>query len=708
MKRHERANPGWRFELRRVANFLARVARKARMPLLSIMARALLFLLALLLSPIAWASESAPVTSPRANVVLYADRAAIAPGEPFRLMLHQRLARGWHTYWENAGDAGAPPELTLDLPEGWTTGPLQFPAPSRIAFGPLMNYGYTGEAAFLLPITPPASLTLGQQVTLNAEATWLVCAEVCIPEEGRFTLTLDVAASPSPAHAIRFMAAEAALPRAAPFTARFGFSGARGTLEVESDSFSPASLRGAEFFPLAAGVIENAPPQTLTTRDGGLSLALTRGPGELPARLTGVLTVTDAAGVRGAYLIDAGPGATPGSNLPIWQLLAFALLGGLILNLMPCVFPVLAMKAMALARLGGADRRHIRLEALGYTAGVVLGFLAIGGAMLGLRAAGGVAGWGFQFTYPAFVAGMAWLMLAVGLNLSGVFRVSGPSTSGTGGSFGTGLLAVIVATPCTAPFMATAIGAALTLPPAASLAIFGAMGLGMALPYALLGVFPALGRLLPRPGAWMERLRQFLAFPMYAAAAWLVWVLAQQAGPDGVLTALVGAVLIALAAWAYGVAQQSARTPRRLSQSLAVAALFAALAMLPLLGTAPPASAAPASGEAWSPQRLAELRSEGRPVFVNLTAAWCISCKVNERLAIHTEATQRAFAVAGVTQLKGDWTRGDAAITALLREHARDGVPLYLLYPGGGGQPAVLPQILTEGIIMEALRGFAP
>ena len=670
------------------------------------MIRALLFLLALASNPSAWASESAPVTSPRAIVTLYADRAAIAPGEPFRLMLHQRLARGWHTYWENAGDAGAPPELTVELPEGWTAGSLQFPAPSRIPFGPLMNFGYTGDAAFLLPITPPATLTPGQRVTLNAEATWLVCAEICIPEEGRFTLTLDVAASPSPANAIRFMTAEAALPRAAPFTARFGFAGARGTLEVESPAFSSASIRGAEFFPAAPGVIENAPPQTLTTREGAFSLALTRGHAEPPALLTGVLTITDAAGVRGAYLINASPGATPGANLPIWQLLAFALLGGLILNLMPCVFPVLAMKAMALARLGGAEGRHIRLEALGYTAGVVLGFLAIGGAMLGLRAAGGLAGWGFQFTYPAFVAGMAWLMLAVGLNLSGVFQVSGPSTSGARGSFATGLLAVIVATPCTAPFMATAIGAALTLPPAASLAIFGAMGLGLALPYALLGLFPALARLLPRPGLWMERLRQFLAFPMYAAAAWLVWVLAQQSGPDGVLTALVGAVLIALAAWAYGIAQQSARTPRRLSQSLALAALFAALAMLPLLGNAPVATAAPASGETWSAGRLAELRAEGRPVFVNLTAAWCISCKVNERLAIQTEATQRAFAAAHVAQLTGDWTRGDAAIAALLRENGRDGVPLYLLYPAGGGSPQVLPQILTEGIIAEALRNL--
>jgi thiol:disulfide interchange protein DsbD len=311
---------------------------------------------------------------------------------------------------------------------------------------------------------------------------------------------------------------------------------------------------------------------------------------------------------------------------------------------------------------------------------------------------------------------MAWLMLAVGLNLSGVFQIGGAMGTGqalTGqgghaGSFFTGVLAVVVATPCTAPFMATAIGAALVLPPATTLAIFGAMGMGLALPYALLGVFPAAGRFLPRPGAWMERLRQFLAFPMYAAAAWLVWVLAQQAGPDGVLTALVGAVLVALAAWVWGVAQQSGRTPRRLSEALALAALMAALALLPMLGTAPSAAASPTQGEAWSPPRLAELRAEGKPVFVNLTAAWCISCKVNERVAIHTEGVQRAFAAAGVAQLTGDWTRGDAAITGLLREHGRDGVPLYLMYPAGGGAPVMLPQILTEGILLSALRASAP
>jgi thiol:disulfide interchange protein DsbD len=668
------------------------------------MARLLLALLLIAAAvPRAGAAESAPAVSPRATATLLADRAAIAPGEAFRLMLHLRLAPGWHSYWSNAGDAGAAPELHLTLPEGWEAGPLQFPAPRRIAFGPLMNFGYTGEAGFLLPIAAPPDLRAGQRVTLEAEATWLVCADVCIPEEARFTLTLPVEAAPRPANLLRFQAAEAALPRAAPFAARFARDGPRAALTVEGEGIAPGTVREALFFPAAGGLIDNPAPQPLTLRAGALTLGLTPTAAPWPAALEGVLTVTDAAGVRGAYLLRAEPGgALPAPAVPLWQALALALAGGLILNLMPCVFPVLAMKAMALARLSGAARREIRAEAAGYTAGVLLAFLALGGLTLGLRAAGSAAGWGFQFTAPAFVAAMAWLMLAVGLNLSGVFHVRGPALGGGRlGSVGTGVLAVAVATPCTAPFMATAVGAALVLPGWGVLAVFAALGLGLALPYALLGLFPALARALPRPGPWMERLRQFLAFPMYGAAAWLVWVLAQQLGPDGVLTALAGGVLVGFAAWALGAAQAGGRSGR-LGRATAAAALVGALALLPLMSSAPPASAAP-SGEAWSPERLAALRAEGRPVFVNLTAAWCISCKVNERLALQTEATQALMRAGGVAQLTGDWTRGDAAITALLRAHGRDGVPLYLLYPAGGGVPLVLPQILTEGILREAL-----
>ncbi|MEO3472603.1 protein-disulfide reductase DsbD domain-containing protein [Roseomonas sp. CAU 1739] len=665
-------------------------------------------------APTAWAIESAPVTSPRATVTLIADQAALAPGQPFRVALRQRLAPGWHTYWINPGDAGQPPEVTLALPEGATAGAMRFPAPQRIPFGPLVNFGYEGEAVFNIPVTPPASLRPGETFTLVADATWLVCEQVCIPENGAFRLDIPVEAAPrpDPVTGPTFTAAEAAEPRAGPFAARVGFDGIHGAIDITGPAIAPGAVRDAFFFPIEANLLDNAAPQPLTVRDGVLRLGLTRARAEpLPPAIEGVVAITDAAGVRGAYLISAPPGEVPAAGgLPLWQAVLFAALGGLILNLMPCVFPILAMKAVALARLSGAAGGTVRAHAASYTAGVVLSFLALGGLMIGLRAAGGVAGWGFQFTSPVFVGAMAWLMLAVGLNLSGVYGLGGPVSAGGAlagrgghaGSFFTGTLAVLVATPCTAPFMAAAIGAALGLGAVEALAVFGAMGLGMALPYAVLGAAPGLARVLPKPGVWMDRLKQGLAFPMYGAAAWLVWVLAEQAGPPAVLVVLVGGVLIGFAAWAVGLAQASGG---RLGRFVGAVAMVGALALLPVLHAAPaPAQTTGAEGaEAWSEARLAALLAEGRPVFVNLTAAWCITCKVNERIALGTEGVRTAFAQRGVTVLTGDWTRGDPAITAALRAHGRDGVPLYLYYPAGATTPRILPQILTEGIVLGAL-----
>ena len=334
-----------------------------------------------------------------------------------------------------------------------------------------------------------------------------------------------------------------------------------------------------------------------------------------------------------------------------------------------------------------------------------------------MRAAGvAAAGWGFQFTAPAFVAAMSWLMLAVGLNLSGVFAVGGGAAAGAGetlarrpghaGCFATGALAVLVATPCTAPFMAAAVGAALAMPPAATLAVFAALGAGLAAPQALLGLFPGLARLLPRPGPWMERLRGALAFPMYGAAAWLAWVLSQQAGPEGLALGLAGAVLLGFAAWALGEAQRAdlGGGRWRAARPAALAAALGALALLPALAAAPAPAASPeVEAEAWSAARVGALQAEGRPVFVNLTAAWCITCQANERLVLRSAAVRAAFAARNVAPLKGDWTRGDPAIGALLRQHGREGVPLYLLYPAGGGPPVLLPELLTETVVLRAL-----
>ncbi len=690
--------------------------------------RRFLTALALLLLPGATvAVETAPVTSPRATVTVIAGVEAVAPGEPFRIALRQRLAPGWHTYWSNPGDAGAPPEMALTLPEGAAASPLAFPTPERIPYGPLVNYGYHGEVLFPVTVTPPATLRPGETFTLEAKASWLVCEKICIPEEGVFSLSLPVASTPVPAEATAGLMrqAEAALPRPSPFPASLGFEGARGGLSLTAAAFSPASVREAFFFPADWGVLDNAAPQAMAVREGALTLALSRGQGPVPATVEGIVVITDAAGVRSGYLVSATPGpmpalpaaAAPAPLLSLWQAVGFALLGGLILNLMPCVFPILAMKAMGLARLGGAARVEVRGHAAAYTAGVVLSFLALGGALVALKAAGVAAGWGFQFTAPAFVAALAWLMLAVGLNLSGVYAVSGPVGLGQGmagrggklGAFFTGVLAVLVATPCTAPFMAAAIGAAFAMPAPATLAVFAALGLGMAAPYALLGVAPGLARHLPRPGAWMERLRNGLAFPMYGAAVWLVWVLAQQGGPDAVLWVLAGGVALGFGLWALGEAQRAGRGAMlgRGAAALSVALLVLALPRLeaarPAEGSSVAAVTTLQNVEPWSEARVAALRAEGRPVFVNMTAAWCITCKVNERIALDTDAVRQAFAERNVAVLVGDWTRGDAAITALLRQHQRDGVPLYLFYPAGGGAPALLPQILTEGIVLEAI-----
>ncbi len=671
----------------------------------------LLFVLAL---P-ARAAESVPVTSPRAVATLVSDTDRIAPGTPFKVGLRLRMAPGWHTYWRNPGDAGIPPELAFTLPDGATAGPIAWPAPQRQPEGPLMTYGYSGALLLAVPVSGPAN-------TVRLHASWLVCKEICVPEEGDFRLDLPTGAPAASPQAPLFAAAAAALPRPSPWGAQVAPD---GTLTVTGEGISAAAVRDAWFIPETGGTINGPAPQPLRVRDGGFSLALT--PGEAfrtDAVLSGVLTVRDAAGQQTALAVAASPGGPPGPpDLPLWRVIGLAWLGGLILNLMPCVFPVLAVKAVGLAGLSGAARRHAVAHALSYTAGIMLTFLLVGAVLLGLRASGDAAGWGFQFQSPAFVAGIAWVLFAVGLNLSGVFQVefgaagagqSLASRGGHAGSFGTGLLAVLVATPCTAPFMGVAISAALAAGSAGlTMAVFLAMGLGLAAPFLLLAAVPAFGRLLPRPGRWMELVRQALAFPMYGACAWLLWVMSQEAGSAGVLGAATGLVLVGFAAWSFGLGQPGPGAPRlgttgrRSAHAAALAAALAALAVLSGIAASrmvPAGLAAEPGVERFSAERLETLRGEGRPVFVNMTAAWCVTCLVNERVALDQPAVRQGFAARGVVYLKGDWTRQDADITGFLRSHGRDGVPLYVLYPPGRGAPVVLPQILTQATVLSALE----
>jgi thiol:disulfide interchange protein DsbD len=674
----------------------------------------------LLTAPEAHAMESAPVRSQRDVATLVTSADSFVAGKPVGIGLRLRLASGWHTYWQNPGDAGQAPALDLTLRAGATAGPIAWPAPQRQAEGPLVTYGYSGDLLLPREVTAAGAAPL----VVTAHASWLVCSNICVPEEAEFHLTLPPGSGAASAEAPLFAAAAQSVPRASPFAARFA---ADGALTLSGDGLSPEAVAQAVFVPDTEGTLDNAAAQPLTLRQGALTLKLPLTKAAAGgADLHGVLLLRDPHGSASALAVTAQPGGPPAPDtaadpamLSFGRMLALAFLGGVILNLMPCVFPVLAMKALAIARLSGTARAHVQMHAVSYTLGVVLAFAAIGGTMLGLRAAGSAAGWGFQFQSPVFVAGMCWLLFAVGLSQSGVFHVDvGMAGAGHGlasrrghlGSFFTGLLAVVVATPCTAPFMGAAIAGALAASAPVLLAVFLAMGLGLAAPYALLAAVPRLATSLPRPGRWMAVTKQALAFPMYAAAAWLVWVVSQEAGPAGVLATAAGLVLLGFAGWAAGLAQSlpHARQGRRVAQSAALAAGLAALAVLSGIATAPawqPAAAtAAASGEKFSVSRLAELRAAGRPVFVNLTAAWCITCLVNERVALSPPAVRDAFAAHGVAYLKGDWTRQDPDITSFLRAQRRDGVPLYIYYPAGGG-PDVLPQILTEGTVLAAIDG---
>lgn len=658
--------------------------------------------------PAAHALESAPVRTARATATLVSEVDSVTPGQPFRIGLRLRMTPGWHTYWKNPGDAGAPAEITLTLPDGASADPIDWPTPGRMPEGPLMTYGYSGEV--LLPVTiRPAAGAGGMRVT--ATASWLICKDICVPEEATFVLDLPAGATTPSPQANLFKAHDRSVPRPSPWQAHIAPD---GTLSVRGQELGPEAVREAWFIPDQPNVILNDAPQTLAVTEGGLSLALRLTQPLGPTQgISGIVSMRDRTGQQADVVVRAepGPGIAAEAAMPLIQLLGFAFLGGLILNLMPCVFPVLAMKAMALAR--GSAAGHIRGHALSYTLGVLSTFAVLGGALLVARSAGAAAGWGFQFQSPVFVAAMAWLLFGVGLNLSGVFQFGGSITGagsalanrgGHAGSFFTGLLAVLVATPCTAPFMGVAIAAGLAAPPVVTISVFLAMGLGLASPYVLLAGMPSLGRYAPRPGAWMDVLKQVLAFPMYGAAVWLLWVISQSAGPDGVLVTATGFVLVGFAFWALGASQGREGSGRRLGQGAMVLALLATLGLLGEIATTEDAPRVATEAGAWSPERLDALRQEGRPVFVNMTAAWCVTCLVNERVALRTDATTAAFVARGITYLKGDWTRQDPAISAYLRQFNRDGVPLYVYYPPGSGAPVLLPQILTEGIVLAALE----
>lgn len=668
-----------------------------------------LFALLLVLSGtgLAAAARSNEVNSPRASVSVVS--ATDGPHEQkIELGLLFRLKPDWHIYWSDPGDAGQPPSVSITAPGGAKAGALAFPPPHWLVAGGVGDYIESGTVLLPFEVTLPQP---GAEA-IAVRADWLVCnPKMCVPEHGVFHLALPGGTGASPQAGL-FHAAKAALPRPSPYHATIASD---GTLAITGVGLGRKVVKGAHFYPDDSTVIANAASQKLGFVKDGFTLKLKPAKADASMKaLSGVLEITDPSGRMQALIIGATSGVAPvpvsGTPWIVW--IGAAMLAGLILNLMPCVFPVLAIKAMALARLGHDDRPLARREAMAYAAGSVVAMLLLGGALLALRAGGLALGWGFQFQSPVFIAVMAWLVFVIGLNFAGFFEISGLENLGSGlarhggvlGSFATGLLAVAVATPCTAPFMGGALAAALAAPVMLGLSIFAALGFGVGLPFVVLAAVPAVARVLPRPGRWMEVLRQILAFPMFATAVWLLWVMALEAGASGVLIVGAGALLIGFALWLL-------RFGGLVWRGLATLAVIGALLLLPRVtpadanGAAELHGAVPSSAVPYAPDRLASLRASGHAVFVDMTAAWCITCQVNERVALAPESMQRFFARHHVTLMVGDWTRRDPSITQFLSAHGRDGVPIYVYYPPDHGAPQVLPQVLTPGIVRAAIEG---
>ncbi|MBV9553598.1 MAG: thioredoxin family protein [Alphaproteobacteria bacterium] len=665
------------------------------------------------------AAAAPPAAGELVKPALFAESESVAVGATLWLDVHLAISSGWHIYWRNPGDSGLPTTIEWTLPPGFAAGDIAWPPPERFVVGPIGSYGYAGETDLLVPVTTPAAIDSATPVHLAATVNYLVCSEICIPGSAKLATDLPAGAGAAdPRQAARFAAARQRLPVPAPFAAAFAVEPNALRLIVPAAALAGLAQPEAAFFPYADNVVDaSAAPRTVR-RNGGMDLVLAKSASPvaaLPRTLDGVLVLRDSRAVR-AYRIGATPTAAPAlppdAALGWAAALGFAFLGGLILNLMPCVFPVLSLKLLGFAGLGDSARRH--RHGLAYTAGVLASFAALGGVLIALRAGGAALGWGFQLQAPPVVAALAYLMLAMGLGLSGVAEF-GMGLAGTGsrfaahgglaGAFLTGVLASVVAAPCTAPFMGAALGAALVAPAPLALAIFVTLGAGLAAPLLAASLVPGLARVLPRPGRWMGLLKQLLAFPLYATAAWLVWVLVQEVTPAAALAALLGLVLVGFAVWVYGRTRAAANRGRGAGSALAAAGLAGAVliaALLPAATGRSPTSADGLAYEAFTPSRLAALSAEHKRVFVNLTAAWCLTCIVNERATLDRPAVRDAFAAHQVVALKGDWTRQDPEIARFLEGFGRSGVPLYLLYDGSG-TPTVLPQILTEAEVIGAV-----
>lgn len=682
------------------------------------------------------------------QVTITPARTHVAGGDVLMLAIEQNIAPEWHTYWVNPGDSGAAPRVTWTMPEGFSAGDLQWPTPHRIPYADLMNFGYEGSVTLLQQIAIPPTLPEGP-VTLNAEMEILVCKDICIPEIKSLSLTLNDPAATPMEHPHIIGTAQAMMPSVLDGGGTFSEENGDLVVTITASALPETLAQSATLLPLEWGIIRNFAP-TRVDRADATTLVLrherdTRALSEV-SRLPVVLAYSTAEGQYAglSVTLERDPSiaatqvpedaaiqkpATMGEAdtapaLTLAQALLFALLGGVILNLMPCVFPVLSIKALKLSQIRDKGPRAAIANGAAYTAGIVVSFALVGAVLLTIKAAGGQIGWGFQLQNPLVILALAYLLFVIGLNFSGLFDIGSrfanagsglTQKGGLSGAFFTGVLATLVATPCTAPFMAGALGFALVQPAGVAMGIFVALGLGLALPYLALCVVPGAARILPRPGNWMIRFKEFLAFPMYGSAAWLVWVLTIQTGATGVLWALSGMVAIAFTLWL--VAHRPEQGAKRIVVTILILATLAFAAApfirrdaLPVAMPAVPEMGATLGVTAFTPESLAAALAGDDPVFVYMTAAWCITCKVNEKTALKHPDTIALFSQEKVTVLEGDWTMMNPEITKFLKSHGRSGVPLYAYYgrkdPATGMRPdaVILPQVLTPGIIRAYIR----
>lgn len=699
----------------------------------------------------AWAASNF-ADAPHARVELLVLPQALSRGGAADAGIYFKLEPGWHIYWKNPGDAGEPPHAQWTLPAGITAGEMQFPVPKRLPLGPLMDFGFEDEALFPLKLHVAGSAKSGPAI-LHAKVDWLVCRERCIPGKAELEVSREILEHPGKtarlaADSAIFQRLAGRIPKPLPAGVKAVFQPTPGGFRLQVDTGQRE--RSASFFPEEQEILDNPAPQKFTPIAAGLILDLKKDASLAanPAQLRGVLELSggrayqmaalppgvtapaqeiapSAPGAASTTASPAQPASTPAAPPLSWALLArnagLAFLGGLLLNLMPCVLPVLFIKGLALVNSGNEERHELRVHGIVYTAGILVSFWALVAVLLGLRAAGAALGWGFQFQSPVFLALTAGLLFFMGLSLAGQFEIGLTLTSAGGslaakqgyaGSFFTGILAVVVATPCSAPFVGVAVGYAMTQTAAVTFTVFTALALGLAAPYVALTLQPAWTRLLPKPGAWMEVVRQAVSVPLFATVIWLAWVLARAYGAGVLAALLTNFLLLAVAGWFLG------RWPAR-RWATAVAALVVAgaisLAFFSSKLVEEPAaraslaeklasrSTAQSEWEPWSPELVAAYQAQGRPVFVDFSASWCLTCQTNERVVLSQPQVMQTFRNANVALLHADWTRHDEAITQALAALGRSGVPAYALYTPGEKSPRLLPELLTPGIVADAV-----